>query len=81
MAWFPYIDEFRKKWKCTVFCSTFHNNLFIDQYSDLEFVSPGTFVPEIYATYRIGLFFMDGKIFAPIHLNRIPLFPPHESQN
>ena len=24
---------------------------------------------------------MDGKIFAPIHLNRIPLFPPHESQN
>lgn len=62
MAWFPYIDEFRKKWKCTIFCSTFHNNLFINQYPDIEFVSPGLNVPEIYATYRIGLFFMDGKI-------------------
>jgi autotransporter strand-loop-strand O-heptosyltransferase len=62
MAWFPYIDEFRKKWNCSVVCSTFHNKLFIDQYPDLEFVSPGTTVYNIYATYRIGLFFMDGKI-------------------
>jgi autotransporter strand-loop-strand O-heptosyltransferase len=62
MAWFPYIDEFRKKWNCSVVCSTFHNNLFADQYTDLEFVSPGTNLPEIYATYRIGLFFKDGKI-------------------
>lgn len=62
MAWFPYIDEFRKKWKCSVVCSTFHNNLFVEQYPDLEFVAPGTNLPEIYATYRIGLFFMDGKI-------------------
>jgi len=62
MAWFPYIDEFRKKWRCSVVCSTFHNNLFIEQYPDLEFVLPGTTVHEIYATYRIGLFFMDGNI-------------------
>ena len=57
MAWFPYMDEFRKKWNCSVVCSTFHNNLFIDQYPDLEFVSPGTIVQNVYATYRIGLFF------------------------
>ena len=62
MAWFPYIDEFRKKWKCTVICSTFHNNLFIEQYPDLEFVSTGATLDNIYATYRIGLFFVDGKI-------------------
>jgi autotransporter strand-loop-strand O-heptosyltransferase len=62
MAWFPYIDEFRKKWNCSVVCSTFHNNLFVDQYSNLEFVAPGTIVPDVYATYRIGLFFDQGNI-------------------
>lgn len=62
MAWFPYMDEFRKVWKCDVVCSTFHNKLFIDQYPDLEFVAPGTIVPDAYATYRIGLFFDQGDI-------------------
>ena len=62
IAWFPYIDEFRKKWKCNVVCSTFHNNLFIDQYRDLEFVTPGTTVYNTYATYRVGLFSDNGKI-------------------
>jgi autotransporter strand-loop-strand O-heptosyltransferase len=62
MAWFPYIDEFRKKWNCEVTCSTFHNNLFVDQYPNLEFVSPGTIVHGVYATYRIGLFFDQGNI-------------------
>ena len=62
MAWFPYIDEFRKKWNCEVTCSTFHNNLFVDQYPNLEFVLPGTIVHGVYATYRIGLFFDQGNI-------------------
>lgn len=62
MAWFPYVDEFRKKWNCSVVCSTFHNKLFVDQYPDLELVPPGTIIPNIYATYRIGLFFADGGI-------------------
>jgi autotransporter strand-loop-strand O-heptosyltransferase len=62
MAWFPYIDEFRKKWNCNVVCSTFHNKLFVDQYPDLEFISPGAIVHGVYATYRIGLFFDNGKI-------------------
>jgi autotransporter strand-loop-strand O-heptosyltransferase len=62
MAWFPYIDEFRKKWDCDVVCSTFHNNLFAGQYPELEFTHPGAMPEGIYATYRIGLFFADGKI-------------------
>ncbi len=62
MAWFPYVDEFRKKWNCEVVCSTFHNNLFVDQYPYLEFVVPGSIVQNAYATYRIGLFFNDGEI-------------------
>jgi len=62
MAWFPYIDEFRKKWNCSVSCSTFHNNLFAAQYPELDFVSPGSIISDAYATYRIGLFFDQGKI-------------------
>ena len=62
MAWFPYIDEFRKKWNCIISCSTFHNNLFTGQYPELDFVSPGSIISNAYATYRIGLFFDQGKI-------------------
>lgn len=62
MAWFPYADEFRKKWNCKVVCSTFHNDLFKGQYPDLEFVTPGAPVEGVYATYRIGLFFNEGNI-------------------
>lgn len=69
IAWFPYIDEFRKKWKCNVVCSTFHNNLFIDQYKDLEFVAPGTTIYNTYATYRVGLFLNNGQIDYSKHRN------------
>ena len=67
MAWFPYVDEFRKKWNCSVICSTFHNNLFIDQYPELEFVSPGSVVNGIYAMYKIGLFFDGDDINYKLH--------------
>ena len=67
LAWFPYVDEFRKKWNCSVICSTFHNNLFIDQYPELEFVSPGSVVNGIYAMYKIGLFFDGDDINYKIH--------------
>ncbi len=32
LAWFPYVEEFRKKHNCNVYCITFWNNWFIDQY-------------------------------------------------
>jgi autotransporter strand-loop-strand O-heptosyltransferase len=28
LAWFPYVEEFRKTFKCSVICSTFHNDWF-----------------------------------------------------
>ena len=76
LAWFPYIDEFRKKWKCNVICSTFNNDLFIGQYDNLNFVKPGTQLFDIYATYRIGLFFNNGVVDMDKHRNnptKIPL--------
>ena len=52
LAWIPYVEEFRKKQNCKVVLSTFHNNIF--DYQDIEFVSPGTVVNNLYALYRIG---------------------------
>jgi autotransporter strand-loop-strand O-heptosyltransferase len=59
LAWFPYVDEFRKKWNCKVVVSTFMNNMFEEQYPEIEFVNPGTNVENLYAMYAIGLFYTE----------------------
>lgn len=59
MAWIPYVDEFRKKHNCEVICSTFMNELFVDQYPDIEFVKPGVAVNNLYAMYSLGLFYTE----------------------
>lgn len=59
LAWFPYVNEFRKKWNCQVICSTFWNHLFVETYPEIEFVNPGTPVHNIYAMYSIGWFYND----------------------
>jgi autotransporter strand-loop-strand O-heptosyltransferase len=56
IAWFPYVEEFRKKHNCHVICSTFHNNWFETQYPEIEFIKPGTACSNIYAIYNIGWF-------------------------
>jgi len=60
LAWFPHIEEFKKKRNCNVFVSTFRNNLFVAQYPELNFVSPGASVDNIYASFSLGWFY-DGK--------------------
>ena len=63
LAWFPYVEEFRKKHNCKVIVSTFMNDMFISKYPELEFVSPGSSVNNLYAMYSIGLFYNeDGTI-------------------
>tara|TARA_R110001592_G_C13124520_1_gene746065 strand:+ start:780 stop:1910 length:1131 start_codon:yes stop_codon:yes gene_type:complete len=63
LAWFPYIEEFRKKHKCSVVVSTFHNNFFKTKYPELEFTNRGEIVNNIYAQYNIGWFYnQDNKI-------------------
>jgi len=57
LAWFPCVEEFRKKHNCVVMVSTFMNDLFRDQYPDLVFVEPGSGVDNIYAMYKIGWFY------------------------
>jgi len=54
IAWMPYVEEFRKKHDCIVYCSTFWNNLWDKElYSDIQFVMPGTTVDNLYAMYVV----------------------------
>lgn len=61
IAWFPYVDEFRKKHNCQVICSTFWNDFFKDEYPHITFVNPGETVHNLAAMYAIGLFYTDEK--------------------
>lgn len=62
LAWIPYVEEFRKKHKCEVIVSTFHNQLFQDEYPYIQFVSPGSVVDNIYALYRLGVFYDESGV-------------------
>jgi len=57
MAWFAYADEFRKKHNCKVVVSSFMNDMFKNQYPQLEFATPGDNVTNLYAMYGIGLYY------------------------
>lgn len=59
LAWFPYVDEFRKKWDCEIICSTFWNYLFEKQYPNIKFVNPGEVVNDLYAMYTLGWYYSD----------------------
>jgi hypothetical protein len=61
LAWIGQVDKFRKTYGCKIICSTFQNDLFKDQYPEIEFVKPGTNVNNIYALYRLGLFYDDKR--------------------
>lgn len=75
IAWFPYVEEFRKKHDCKIICSTFYNDWFSSTYSDIEFVNPGTFVEEVYASYKLGCFYNeDNKTHNP-NLHPKPFLP------
>jgi len=56
IAWIPYVEEFRKKHNCVMYCSTHHNNLFESVYKDITFIKPGNAPENTYATYNIGWF-------------------------
>lgn len=55
IAWFPYVEEFRKKHGCNVTCATNWASLFQDNYPDLKFCGlqwSGNF----YAIYMVGCY-------------------------
>jgi len=67
LAWIPYIDEFRKKHNCKVYCTTFWNEWFVNVYPEVTFLPVGSPNPEnLYAKYLIGW-------FQPVDFNRNPV--------
>lgn len=57
LAWIPYVEEFRKKHQCNVYCSTWWNNIM--DYPEIHFIKPGDSVENVYASYEVGCF--DGQ--------------------
>ena len=62
IAWFPYVDEFRKQHQCEMYLSMgeWLWELFADAYPDLHFVRPAeedAAASGFYASYFLGIFF------------------------
>lgn len=71
IAWMPYIEEFRNKHNCSIITSTFFNELFKNNYPDIEFIEPGETADNIYGMYTIGCF--HNSNLEPEPYNKIPL--------
>ncbi len=56
LAWIPYVEQFREKHGCKIIATTFWNQLFKDQYPEIEFVVPGTTAHDLCAQYRVGCY-------------------------
>ena len=44
LAWIPYVEEYRLKNNCKIYCSTFKNELFEKGYPEINFIEPGSVV-------------------------------------
>lgn len=62
IAFMSHVERFRVEHGCEVICSTFHNDLFRGQYLDIKFIEPGQIADNLYAQYRLGLFYNNGSI-------------------
>jgi len=72
IAWIPYVEEFRKKYKCIIYVSTFWNKLFKKSYPLLNFIEPSINNSEdISVSYKLGWFYNKHK--EPQLPNTIPL--------
>lgn len=72
LAWVPYVEDFRVKWGCTVICSTFFNELFVELYPNILFVKPNTNIHNVYAQCYIGAEEENTK-YSPINSKKSPL--------
>ena len=72
LAWVAYVEEFRKKHQCEIITSTFMNDMFIEQYPNITFTTPGMAVENLYAMYCVGLFYNDDS---SVNLFKNPIDP------
>ena len=76
LAWFPYVEEFGKVHNCKMVVSTFHNDMLINQYPNIEFVTPGDVVENLYAMYSLGLFYDEG---GTVNIHKNPSDPKSQT--
>jgi autotransporter strand-loop-strand O-heptosyltransferase len=57
IAWFPYIEEFRKKHKCNITCKTWWNDWFKEDYPEISFVNPEETIMGGDICYKMGWFY------------------------
>ena len=72
LAWIAYVEEFGRVHNCKMIASTFMNEMFENQYPNVEFVSPGKNVENLYAMYCIGLFYNEDST---INIYKNPIDP------
>jgi autotransporter strand-loop-strand O-heptosyltransferase len=72
IAWISGVEEFRKKWNCNVYLSTFKNHLFKSEYPQINFIEPGSIVNDIHCQYNIGWYYTSDN---QIDFNRTPVDP------
>lgn len=77
LAWFAHAETFRLEKEAHVIVSTFYNEIFKDQYPDIEFVAKGEVTPNLYASFRIGWFYKENSdVFNPaLHPNNFRDIP------
>lgn len=56
LAWIPYVEEFRKKHDCNVYCYSKFSFLFKEGYPKINFIDKNYSYCEFFATYKIGYF-------------------------
>lgn len=71
LAWLPYCEEFSIVHNCQVVVTTFMNDLFVNQYPNLSFSSPGSVMYNLFGLFKLGWFY--DKNLEPELPNTIPL--------
>jgi len=79
LAFFPYVEKFAQENDCKVLVSSFKNELFKKQYPNLEFIEPGSSVTNLYALYRLGVFFKNENNNRLINYDCHPSDPKKET--
>lgn len=59
LAWFPYVEAFKEKHGCQLYCAMAENmaELLTAAYPDIIFVKPEERPEGLYASYYMGIFF------------------------
>ncbi len=76
LAWIPYVEEFRKKHGCEIWCAMSEKmaELIRPGYPDIHFIAPMARPLGFYASYYLGCFFpSDNRAYQPISWKRLGL--------